>query len=150
MPVEIIKRQETKAGYKTAAIHTYTKYNHRWAQISLRIRKQNPICTYCGMLSQEVDHLDGNVNNNQYNNLIALCKLCHGYKTALFEFVGKSVTDGLIDFVSNGNENLSKLKNIVLHGKFEQYPSQTLTALKFVKYQLQQCATYNVKSRELK
>lgn len=42
-----------------------------------------------GML--DVDHIDGNHNNNHPDNLQTLCKCCHAYKTIINEDWKKSV-----------------------------------------------------------
>ena len=42
-----------------------------------------------GML--DVDHIDGNHNNNHPDNLQTLCKCCHAYKTIINEDCKKSV-----------------------------------------------------------
>ena len=35
-------------------------------------------------LQLDVDHLDGNSDNNDENNLMTLCKCCHSIKTNMF------------------------------------------------------------------
>lgn len=39
------------------------------------------MCKKCRKLANQVDHIDGNPNNNASNNLQALCNACHGRKT---------------------------------------------------------------------
>jgi 5-methylcytosine-specific restriction protein A len=51
------------------------------------ILQREPLCRYCYEVGRiepanEVDHIDGNYNNNDVANLQALCKVCHSRKTA--------------------------------------------------------------------
>ena len=57
---------------------------------------QNPLCEICldnGKLvdATDVDHIDGNSNNNSVDNLQSLCHSCHSRKTARQDgaFTGK-------------------------------------------------------------
>lgn len=49
-------------------------------------RNKKKICEKCGFIPQhkcqlDVDHIDGNHNNNSENNLQTLCANCHRLKT---------------------------------------------------------------------
>ncbi len=48
--------------------------------------KKNTFCEYCGFVALrscqlDVDHIDGDHNNNDANNLQTLCANCHRLKT---------------------------------------------------------------------
>lgn len=49
----------------------------------------------------DIDHWDGNRNNNDPDNLKYLCKNCHAYKTALFQDHLNRYPDGGADFKKN-------------------------------------------------
>ena len=58
----------------------YNKWNYPY-----RIHRKNK-CEHCGFIPKhssqlEVDHIDGNHNNNDPNNLQTLCANCHRLKT---------------------------------------------------------------------
>jgi 5-methylcytosine-specific restriction enzyme A len=53
----------------------------RWRTIRLLVIRDNPICG-CGSLTTDVDHIDNDPDNNDWDNLQALCKKCHSRKTA--------------------------------------------------------------------
>lgn len=61
------------------------KYHESWREISIEYRsKQNWTCEKCGRNLKDnksyldVHHIDSNKNNNNYSNLKALCRDCHG------------------------------------------------------------------------
>ena len=48
---------------------------------------QYPLCEACSLVGKvvaatDVDHVDGNPNNNSTDNLMSLCHSCHSKKTA--------------------------------------------------------------------
>ena len=64
----------------------YKNYSRDWKNLSKMIRAREPFCRMCMIknlytLSQCVDHIDGNPNNNNEDNLQALCWSCHSSKT---------------------------------------------------------------------
>lgn len=69
-----------KLGISTPRVHQiYKKYR----PISLNLRKEivqrdNHACTECESKQHlQVHHIDGNSHNNNFSNLITLCRTCH-------------------------------------------------------------------------
>lgn len=61
-------------------------YDARWRRLRKTILAKYPLCQHClergaYVPTSEVDHIDGNVQNNSPSNLQALCKPCHSRKT---------------------------------------------------------------------
>lgn len=51
--------------------------------LSIARRRKYPLCEMCGQRwSRETDHIDGDKTNNDWDNLRALCGLCHRRRTA--------------------------------------------------------------------
>jgi hypothetical protein len=81
----------------------YNHYLHR--KIRDRVKK----CLCCGSkINLEVHHIDGDISNNDYDNLSVLCSKCHQGKAHLFNrdirgrFINKYIN---IDFLAyNINE----------------------------------------------
>lgn len=49
-------------------------------------RNKRPLCDQCGFIAEDlcqidIDHIDGNVNNNDLSNLANICSNCHRLKT---------------------------------------------------------------------
>ena len=58
----------------------------RWRALREKVLSEEPFCRHCKEKdviaeSEEVDHIDGNRNNNSIENLQPLCKPCHSAKT---------------------------------------------------------------------
>ena len=57
-----------------------------WKEIRLKILKRDDFtCQYCGYRAEKyqiVDHIDGNPNNNEDNNLQTVCQMCNLIKHA--------------------------------------------------------------------
>lgn len=54
-------------------------YPHNWSAISTAIRKRDShACAICGNPGDDVHHKDYNKKNNAPDNLVTLCKTCHG------------------------------------------------------------------------
>jgi 5-methylcytosine-specific restriction endonuclease McrA len=58
-------------------------YGYKWRKLRDEILKENPKCTDCGGIAEEVHHLDGIVTHYNKDNLIPLCTSCHCRRTAL-------------------------------------------------------------------
>lgn len=70
----------TKHGYRSRSAK---KYNQRaWRDLSRRIRRDRPTCETpgCDNPSEQVDHIDGDEDNDAEWNLQALCRPCHSTK----------------------------------------------------------------------
>jgi 5-methylcytosine-specific restriction endonuclease McrA len=53
-------------------------------------RNKKPLCERCGFIAKDlcqidIDHIDGNSNNNDLSNLANICSNCHRLKTKLFD-----------------------------------------------------------------
>ena len=53
-------------------------------------RNKKPLCERCGFVAEDlcqidIDHIDGNVSNNDPSNLANICSNCHRLKTKLFD-----------------------------------------------------------------
>ena len=73
--------------------------NHSWGNVKEQRKRANKkarpytehkstFCNHCGFVALhscqlDVDHIDGNHNNNDVDNLQTLCANCHRLKTAL-------------------------------------------------------------------
>ena len=69
----------------------YKEYHPKWSLISklIRFKRAKNKCEWCGAENHQphpitnskviltVAHLDHNINNNNFNNLAALCQKCH-------------------------------------------------------------------------
>ena len=58
-----------------------------WRQIRAGILSVEPLCRECGKKrvirpATQVDHIDGDDSNNEFENLQPLCGPCHSRKTA--------------------------------------------------------------------
>lgn len=55
----------------------------RWKQLRKMVLNRHPICQAkgCYSMATDVDHIDGDVANNDMVNLQALCHPCHSAKT---------------------------------------------------------------------
>lgn len=61
-------------------------YNWNWRKLRKMKLTADPLCEYCqekGKVNAatEVDHIDGNVKNLNWDNLASSCKSCHSKKT---------------------------------------------------------------------
>ena len=67
------------------SFHTYRKFRKNYCEnIDGRLGFKCTTTIYWdGML--DVDHIDGNHNNNKSDNLQTLCKCCHAYKSNINE-----------------------------------------------------------------
>ena len=54
----------------------------KWTKLGTRA-EQNNLCNMCFQILEfvEFDHIDGDRNNNSYENCQALCPNCHAKKT---------------------------------------------------------------------
>jgi 5-methylcytosine-specific restriction endonuclease McrA len=56
----------------------------RWTQLSKQVRNEEPVCRICRRTpSTNVDHIDGDYNNNARENLRALCTPCNRNRTGV-------------------------------------------------------------------
>lgn len=54
----------------------------RWRRLRRAQLSRQPVCQRCdSQLATDVDHIDGNNQNNDLSNLQSLCKSCHSKKT---------------------------------------------------------------------
>jgi len=88
---KLLKYDKKEAQKKTSAIHRARSWSRPYEEMahdSLRRRllvERNNTCEECGLgnmyngkpLSLELDHIDGNSNNNKVENLRILCPNCH-------------------------------------------------------------------------
>lgn len=58
-------------------------YGRAWRKIRLLKLRDEPMCrgAGCDQPAEEVDHIDGDSSNNDWDNLQPLCKSCHSKKT---------------------------------------------------------------------
>jgi len=61
-------------------------YDSKWRKIRQQVLSVDPLCRHCSVIgfmvnATEVDHIDGNSRNNNYQNLRPLCKSCHSART---------------------------------------------------------------------
>lgn len=55
-----------------------TGYNH---YLHRKIRNKVNRCLYCGRITDlEIHHIDGDITNNNFNNISVLCSYCHQTK----------------------------------------------------------------------
>ncbi len=56
-------------------------YGYQHQQLRTQVLQEEPYCRLCGRPSGHMDHIDGNVKNNNRDNLQGLCASCHSKKT---------------------------------------------------------------------
>jgi len=59
----------------------YRGYGAGWAQIRLKVLLDEPRCRMCQSQATVVDHIDGDVENMNPENLQPMCVSCHNRKT---------------------------------------------------------------------
>jgi hypothetical protein len=69
-------------------------YGWQWQKLRLQVLAHEPLCRFCleqGVVTaaEEVDHIDGNAHNNDWDNLRPLCRACHLKRTAEDQAFGK-------------------------------------------------------------
>lgn len=59
----------------------------RWKQLRKMVLNRTPMCQHggCIEMATDVDHIDGDTDNNDMDNLKALCHAHHAEKTARFD-----------------------------------------------------------------
>jgi hypothetical protein len=75
-------------GRNKAGNYVYRKVCHRCHKEGRRNKK--PVCERCGFIAEDlcqidIDHIDGDSNNNNIENLANICSNCHRLKTKLFD-----------------------------------------------------------------
>lgn len=95
------KKQVDRDYSKEREVHKLY-YTKRWQDIRKLVLNNNPLCVdpqnhhkrygEIRALATEVDHIDGNPDNNEMDNLQPLCKACHSRKTARESSWGKNKT----------------------------------------------------------
>lgn len=76
-----------RSGAKQRTERTYKLNGRWWRGLRQQVLVDEPFCRSCAkrnklVMANEVDHIDGNPENNDRNNLQSLCKPCHSRKTA--------------------------------------------------------------------
>jgi len=71
---------------KTKGVNRWGCAKAKWAQRSPWLKHRKEVCERCGFVPEhecqlDVDHIDGNKNNNSLDNLKTLCANCHRLKT---------------------------------------------------------------------
>ncbi|MDY6796971.1 MAG: HNH endonuclease signature motif containing protein [Actinomycetota bacterium] len=57
-------------------------YDWEWRKTRAAYLAEHPRCERCGAPATEVHHKDEDTDNNDWDNLEALCKPCHSRETA--------------------------------------------------------------------
>ena len=52
-------------------------YDYKWQKLRKRKLRANPFCEMCGRVARLVHHIDEIPKNNEWSNLMSVCKLCH-------------------------------------------------------------------------
>lgn len=87
-----------------------------WRELSKFIRRKDPFCQLCILLNkltfaESVDHVDGNTDNNDHENLLPLCHHCHSWKT-IYQEKGVSCKLQEIEKIEVNAEILAELSDL--------------------------------------
>jgi hypothetical protein len=100
-----------KAGISKLGFVRYRKYcnkhNKQYYEKNYRLHKKDQ-CEKCGFIAEhecqlDVDHIDGNRNNNHPLNLQTLCANCHRFKTHLNKEY-KKAPEGALELTLEGKQ----------------------------------------------
>ena len=86
-------KQQVDKSYEKTREKSQIYYTKRWKDLRKIQLNNHPLCAdpfnhhkryeQSRAMAAEVDHIDGNSDNNEMDNLQSLCKKCHSRKTAL-------------------------------------------------------------------